>query len=89
MLRPPGAKRGELARRVKEAVSAVDLDSVGVEERPRTPNMAKTYVTTTVNIPRDLHVRLTKAAEKRETSVSALIDGAVKAHFGTDRKRGK
>ena len=84
LLRPAGAKRGELARRVIEAVSSVDLSHVPVEDRPRTPNQGKSYATTTVNIPKKLHLKLTKAAEKRDTSVSALIDGAVKAHFGSE-----
>jgi len=81
-LRPRGSKRGDLARRMFEAIEGVDWTQVAVEDRPRTPYKGKDYVVTTVKIPEKLHHDLKEAAAKRGISISALIDGCVRAHFG-------
>lgn len=88
LLRPPNSRRGDIARRILEAIAAVDLLRVPVEERPKTPYQKKEYVTTTVKFPIEVHRKLTKAAAARNppVSISALIDGCVKAHWTDNRE---
>lgn len=82
-----GVRRGELARRIFEALDETDWHSVELEERPRTPGKKKEYVITTMKVPPDTHEQLTQTARERDTSVSILIDGCVRAHFKKAAKK--
>lgn len=84
LLRPVGSMRGDLVRRVLEALAATDWTTVPIENRRRGPKKAPDggYVVTTIQIEADLHRRLTAAARERSTSISALVDGCVCAYWG-------
>lgn len=85
LLRPPNTRRGDIARRILEAITSTNLAKVKVEDRPQTPFKGKSYAITSIKIPVELHKQLTEAAEARDISTSALIDGCVKAYWGKRR----
>lgn len=77
---------GNLTKRVLAAIDGVNLDKVKVEDRPRTPYMRKDYAITTIRLPKEVKKSLSDIAEARGTSMSALIDGAVR-QFYKEKKR--
>lgn len=81
LLRKGNIRRGDLTRRVIEAVEGVDLNLVAVEERRKTPGAAGSYEATTIKLPVPLYDSIKKVAATRGTSMSALIDGCVREHF--------
>lgn len=72
---------GNLTKRVLAAIQGVDLTKVKVEDRPRTPHAGKDYAITTINLPQEIKASLSIIADARGTSMSALIDGAVKKFY--------
>jgi len=82
LLRPPNTRRGDIARRILEAVASTNLAKVKVEKRPQTPFMGKSYAITSIKMPLEQHKLLTEAAEARDISTSVLIDGCVRSYWG-------
>lgn len=78
---------GNLTARVLAAIEAVDLNTVKVEDRPKVPGKQKNaktrqeYEITTVRMSSDVRQLLKEVADARETSMSALIDGAVRKFY--------
>ena len=76
---------GNLTERVIAAANGVDLGTVKLHDRPRTPGMRKNadweFIVTTVKLPPELRARLNEIAAERETSVSVLLDGAIRKFF--------
>lgn len=72
---------GNLTKRVMAAIEGVNLLTVKVEERPRTPHAGKEYSITTIKLPQEIKANLSIIADARGTSMSALIDGAVRKFY--------
>ena len=81
LLRKGTLRRGDLTKRVIQALEEVDLNTVAVEERRKTPGSGSPYETTTILLPKAMHDQVKKVAAARGTSMSALIDGSVRAFF--------
>ncbi len=80
LLRPPNSRRGDIARRIIEAVEGSNLENVWVEERSKLSAKVD-YRVTSLKMEKSLHAKLTKAAELRGVSVSVLIDGCVRSYW--------
>lgn len=81
LLRKGPTRRGDLTKRVLAAIDGVDLSTVQVEERSKTPGSGSNYEATTIKFPEPVYDEIKKAATERKVSMSALIDGCVREHF--------
>ncbi|MCD0253085.1 hypothetical protein JWH16_04350 [Xanthomonas campestris pv. campestris] len=86
---------GNLTQRVLAAIAGVDLDTVKVEDRPKRPFKQKnpatkqTYQITTIRMPSEVREQLRAAAEKRELSMSTIVDGAIRKFYKETTKKAK
>lgn len=82
LLREHTSQRGDVAIRVHQALTSVDLATINVEPRDRRPGSGRSvvYPTSVVFDPR-VHKALTTAARRRRTPVVALVEAAILAHF--------
>jgi len=85
---------GNITQRVLAALAGVDLETVKVEERAKIPfkqrNAAtrQKYQITTIRMPTDVKQHLKAVADKRDVSMSILVDGAVRKFFKEKKAKG-
>ena len=72
-------RRGDLETSLTRILETVDLDAV----EPLRVEAGMEVAPTTVKLPKTLHRGLKVIARRRETSVNALINGAIMAHSET------
>lgn len=91
---PKAYEIGNLTQRVLAAIAGVDLNSVKVEDRPKRPGKQKNpateqkYQITTIRMPAEVREHLRAAAEGREVSMSALVDGAIRKFYKEKKAKG-
>lgn len=79
-------RRGDVKRRILEAVQAVDMSALDIAHfrRPKERNVSPKqhqYVTTTVTMDDDLYDHLRTSAQTMDVSVAVLVERAILMHF--------
>ena len=82
-------RRGDVKRRILEAVQAVDMQALDCAHfrRPKQRNVTPKqhqYVTTTITMDDGLYNRLRTSARQKDVSVAVLVDYAILTHFDAD-----
>ncbi len=85
---------GNIQQRVLAALAGVDLDTVKVEERAKIPfkqrNAAtrQNYQITTIKMPNEVKQHLKEVSDRRDVSMSILVDGAVRKFYKEKKAKG-
>lgn len=82
-------RRGDVKRRILEAVQALDIQTLDCAHfrRPKERNISPKvhqYVTTTVTMGDELYDHLRDSARSMDISVAVLVERAILMHFDAD-----
>ena len=83
VLRQHVSRKGDVSTTVNNVIESVDLSSVNVHQRSKSPGSGREEVfATSVKFDTATYEKATEAAAKRNVSATALIDAAIIAFYG-------